>query len=191
MFSLQSHTHAAADISAKSLIIKVLIGFFFQVAALERELAEHKVKYSLLQEQMRLVQAVRDNEDEVKKTIQSSPKCNLKVRKTSWIYISSSIFFIYQTGMDTELLLITQACCVKQNWKALSFVLQTCWLHLVKALQSTLRNGLFEMVVRVVYLFQYFKSSMFGLLGSSLKQVPLISPESFNRQKYCWGIVCR
>jgi hypothetical protein len=53
------------------------------VAALERELAEHKVKYSLLQEQMRLVQAVRDNEDEVKKKIQSSPKCNLKVRKTS------------------------------------------------------------------------------------------------------------
>jgi hypothetical protein len=61
----------------------------------------------------------------------------------------------------------------------------------VKALQSTLRNGLFEMVVRVVYLFQYFKSSMFGLLGSSLKQVPLTSPESFNRIKYCWGIVCR
>jgi hypothetical protein len=54
-----------------------------KVAALERELAEHKVKYSLLQEQMRLVQAVRDNEDEVKKKIQSSPKCNLKVRKTS------------------------------------------------------------------------------------------------------------
>jgi hypothetical protein len=54
-----------------------------KVAALEMELAEHKVKYSLLQEQMRLVQAVRDNEDEVKKTIQSSPKCNLKVRKTS------------------------------------------------------------------------------------------------------------
>ncbi|CAK9272829.1 unnamed protein product [Sphagnum jensenii] len=53
-----------------------------KVAALERELAEHKLKYSLLQEQMRLVQAVRDNEDEVKKTTQSSPKCNLKVRKT-------------------------------------------------------------------------------------------------------------
>jgi uncharacterized UPF0146 family protein len=83
MFSLQSHTHAVANITAKSLIIKVSIGFFFQVAALERELAEHKVKYSLLQEQMRLVQAVRDNEDEVKKKIQSSPKCNLKVRKTS------------------------------------------------------------------------------------------------------------
>jgi hypothetical protein len=29
MFSLQSHTHAVADITAKSLIIKVLIGFFF------------------------------------------------------------------------------------------------------------------------------------------------------------------
>jgi hypothetical protein len=53
------------------------------VAALEMELAEHKVKYSLLQEQLRLVQAVRDNEDEVKKMTQSSPKCNLKVRKTS------------------------------------------------------------------------------------------------------------
>jgi uncharacterized coiled-coil protein SlyX len=39
-----------------------------KVAALERELAEHKVKYSLLQEQMRLVQAVRDNEDEVNTT---------------------------------------------------------------------------------------------------------------------------
>jgi hypothetical protein len=89
--------------------------------------------------------------------------------------------------MDTELLLVTQACCVKQNSKTPSFVLQTCWLHLVKALQSTLRNGLFEMGVRVVYLFQYFKSSKFGLLGSSLNQVPLTSPKNFNKRNILLG----